>query len=916
MVKVFDPLNRGTRDRRHGLALPRAAAQQWLILLGIWLVAGIAGADWQSIRMQREAAIENFLVGQTNLTNGMGAQTSRTLGMMDKALRDIAVALGTNDFQASEGMQARLRSRGTFALLEASLKPLTGTLSLTVVDTNGQTANESGIWPPADGTVAKDLLQQEVFRRFRSGPGAQIAIGPPRLAPASGIWSVLLARRLNEAAGRFAGWVVAEISLADLEDFYHLAMPIHRTISLIRPDGTIVLRYPHGSSVAGWKMPAGSPFYAAAAKGGRYFETDLLNATPVIAVSRPLPGLPLIVETLVSMDEVLAGWRAERHWMILGGVATCAGVIALIYLFAAQLRRLAERNCQLDKVRRQLDVAISNVSQGICFFDGDHKLIVCNRRLGEIYGLPVAKMCPGAGFAEMVDALFSVNAPSNVTKLELLMSRERMEHTGEPRDAIYEFPDGRAIDVHERPLPDGGWVATHEDITERRRSEAQISFLARHDALTGLPNRSVLAERIELARAGAGRSIGFALLFLDLDRFKIVNDTLGHAAGDELLKQVAERLRGSVRDGDTVVRLGGDEFVVLQSTLKTPQAAATLAERIIAAIGAPYVIAGNEVLIGVSIGIEIATDELSKSHDFLKNADRAMYSAKSEGRGVYRFFEPAMDAQVQERHLMERDLRHALERCEFVLHYQAIVDGKSGLTHGFEALLRWNHPGLGVVGPADFIPIAEETGLINQIGEWVVRQACRDAARWPDGLYVSVNLSAVQFRAPDLVAVVRDALAAAALPAERLELEVTESVLLHNNTHNLAMMHAFHASGISITMDDFGTGYSSLGYLRQFPFQRIKIDRSFVKDIATDRDAAAIVRAILGLCRDLGIKTTAEGVETAGQVAVLREGGATDMQGFLFSRPKPASMLGPMLSGASLISSNTVNAVSAIAQAS
>ncbi len=898
------------------LALPRAAGQQWLILLGIWLVAGIAGADWQSIRMQREAAIENFLVGQTNLTNGMRAQTSRTLGMMDKALRDIVAALSSNEFQASEGMRARLRSRAIFTLLESTLRPLAGTLSLTLIDPNGQTANETGAWPPADDTVAKTLLQQDVFRRFRSGPVASIAIGRPRWAPESGIWSVLLARRLNDASGRFAGWVAADISLADLEDFYHLAMPVHRTISLVRPDGTIVLRYPHGASVAGWRMPAGSPFYAAAAKGGRYFETDLLNATPVVAVSRPLPGLPLIVETLVSMDEVLAGWRAARHSMILGGVASCAGVIALIGLFAAQLRRLALRNCQLDKARRQLDVAISNVSQGICFFDGDHKLLVCNRRLGEIYGLPDAEMCPGARFADMVDAVFSVSAPSNVTKLELLRLRESMQRTGEPHDMTYEFPDGRTIDVHERPLPDGGWVATHEDITERRRSEEQISFLARHDALTGLPNRSVLAERIELAWAGAGRSFGFALLFLDLDRFKIVNDTLGHAAGDELLKQVAERLRGSIRDGDTVARLGGDEFVVLQSILKTPQAAAILAERIIAAISAPYVIAGNEVVIGVSIGIDIATDNPPQSHDLLKNADMAMYAAKSQGRGVYRFFEPDMDAQMQRRHLLECDLRRALERCEFVLHYQAIVDGKSGLTRGFEALLRWNQPARGLIGPDEFIPMAEETGLIVQIGEWVVRQACRDAARWPDGLHVSVNLSAVQFRAPGLVEIVRDALKTAGLAAERLELEVTESVLMLNTAHNLAMMHALHASGIGITMDDFGTGFSSLGYLRRFPFQRIKIDHSFVKDITIDRDAAAVVRAILGLCRDLGIATTAEGVETTGQAAALLEGGATDLQGYLFGRPKPASMLGPMLAGASMISPAAANAVSAISQVS
>jgi diguanylate cyclase (GGDEF)-like protein len=902
LVTVFTKRKRGPIHQPHLSVPPRSQAQRALALLGIWLVIAIACGDWQAINMQRAASIENFLVGQTNLTNGMRAQTLQTLGMVGKALRDIADSFGGNPFQASEGIPTTLRSRATFDLLQNSLKPLTGILSLTLIDANGQTANESRAWPPSDDTVAKDISRQDLLRQLRSGSGAPVAIGPPRQAGQSGTWSVLLARRLNDAAGRFAGVAVAEISLADLEEFYHLAMPIHRTISLVRPDGTILLRYPHASAVAGRKIPALSPFYAAAAKGGTYFETDILDGKPVVAVSRALPGLPLIIETLVPMDEVLAGWRVQRHWMILAGVAVCAGVIALICLFAAQLHRLAVRNSQLDEARRQLDVAISNVSQGICFFDGQYKLIVCNGRLGEIYGLPKSATRPGTSFADMVEALFSVGAPTNMTKLELLMSREGVDHASAPQDFVFEFPDGRAVAVHERPMPDGGWVATHEDITERRRSEEQISFLARHDALTGLPNRSLLAERIALARAGAGRGFGFALLFLDLDRFKIVNDTLGHAAGDDLLKHVADRLRGAVRDGDTVARLGGDEFVVLQSNVKAAQAAALLAERIIAALGAPYAIAGNEVLIGVSIGIDIATNDLRQSQDLLKNADIAMYSAKSEGRGVYRFFEPEMDAQVQKRHLLERDLRRGLERGEFVLHYQAIVDGKSGRIRGFEALLRWNQPARGLVGPDEFIPLAEETGLIVQIGAWVVEQACRDAAFWPGGLYVSVNLSAVQFRAPDLVEIVRDALAAAGLSAERLELEVTESVLLHNNAHNLAMMHALRARGIGIAMDDFGTGHSSLSYLRQFPFQRIKIDRSFVKDIATDREAASVIRAILGLCRDLGIKTTAEGVETADQLAVLLAGGATDMQGYLFSRPKPASMLRAMLAEGRLMS--------------
>jgi diguanylate cyclase (GGDEF)-like protein len=421
--------------------------------------------------------------------------------------------------------------------------------------------------------------------------------------------------------------------------------------------------------------------------------------------------------------------------------------------------------------------------------------------------------------------------------------------------------------------------------------------MARHDALTGLPNRSMLIECIDLARATASRGQAFAVLFLDLDRFKAVNDTLGHAAGDALLQEVAERLRDIVRDGDTVARLGGDEFVVLQTSLASPQAAVTLAKRIIDSVGAPYVIAGNDVIIGVSIGIDIATGNTVSADDLLKNADLALYMSKAEGRGTFRFFEPEMDAKTQNRHALERDLRCALERGEFVLHYQAIVDARTHRTSGFEALLRWEHPQRGLIGPRDFMPVAEDSGLIVPIGEWVIRQACRDAATWPDHIHLAVSLSPIQFRSVNLSAAVRNALADAALPAERLEVEITESVLLQNNERNMAILHGFRDCGIGIVLDDFGIGYSSLSYLLQFPFQRIKIDRCFIDEVATNRHAAAVVRAILGLCRDLDIKAIADGVENTSQLAALLRKGCTDMQGYLFSRPKPASRLADLFDG-------------------
>jgi diguanylate cyclase (GGDEF)-like protein len=455
--------------------------------------------------------------------------------------------------------------------------------------------------------------------------------------------------------------------------------------------------------------------------------------------------------------------------------------------------------------------------------------------------------------------------------------------------------DGRTIAVHQQPMRDGGWVATHEDITERRRAEEHIAFLARHDALTGLPNRSLLLERIGRARVHAGRGASYAVLFLDLDRFKSVNDTLGHAAGDELLRMVAARLLVTVRDGDTVARLGGDEFVVLQATLQTPDSAAVLAERIIKTLGAPYKIGGHDVLIGVSVGIDVATSDRILPEDLLKNADMALYTAKGAGRGTFRFFETDMDTDVHNRQNLERDLRHAIDRGEFELHYQPIVNVVSGLVCGFEALLRWNHPVRGLVWPHEFIGLAEECGLIIPIGAWLLGQACREIAEFPDDIRVAVNLSPVQFRAANFVDIVRDALATSGLAPSRLELEITESVLLQSNERNLTVMNQLQASGIRVVMDDFGVGYSSLSYLRRFRFGRIKIDPSFIKDISTNDEAVYVVRAILGLCRDLGIRTTAEGVETADQLAILVAEGCSELQGYLFSRPRPASHIAELI---------------------
>jgi diguanylate cyclase (GGDEF)-like protein len=420
--------------------------------------------------------------------------------------------------------------------------------------------------------------------------------------------------------------------------------------------------------------------------------------------------------------------------------------------------------------------------------------------------------------------------------------------------------------------------------------KAQIVHMARHDGLTGLPNRLMLREALEQAVAMAGRGQASAVLCLDLDRFKAVNDTFGHPTGDLLLKAVAKRLLACVRDVDTVSRLGGDEFAILLAGLDQPEQAAVFARRIVRSLSQPFELDGHNVRVGTSIGIALTPRDTTAAVTLLKCADTALYRAKQEEKGGWRFFRPEMDEHLQERMALERDLREAVQNEAFELAFQPQytlardpMDGDR--LCGFEALLRWRHPVRGMVGPAMFVPTAEETGLIVPIGAWVLRHACFEAMHWPDDVRLAVNLSGVQFRSQDLVRTVRQALADSGLPAARLELEITETVLLNNSAGNLATLHELHDMGIHIAMDDFGTGYSSLSYLRSFPFDTIKIDRSFVRDLSDDPGARAIVRAVVALSRSLGMTTTAEGVETQEQLAELRRQGCTDVQGYLFSKP-------------------------------
>lgn len=550
--------------------------------------------------------------------------------------------------------------------------------------------------------------------------------------------------------------------------------------------------------------------------------------------------------------------------------------------------RLAEQN-------ERFDAALTNMSQGLCMFDAEQKLVIFNGRFAEIYGMPAEKILPGMTTRDLMALASNTSKLLDTDQEGTLALQQSFVREGRARSLIQNLSDGRSIAISHRPLPDGGFVATFEDITQRLLAEERIKHLAHYDALTDLPNRVSFYERMEVVLSHLRRSETIAVLSLDLDHFKSVNDTLGHPIGDLLLKAAADRMRSCVRGEDIVARLGGDEFAILQVPSDQPRDVTALATRLIEVVGAPYDLDGHQVVVGASVGIAMAPNDSEVPDVLMKNADLALYRAKADGGDVYRFFEVAMDARMQARRALELDLRKAVVNGEFELYYQPIIDVKTRQITSCEALIRWHHPERGMVPPLEFIPVAEETGLIVPIGEWVLRQACAEAARWPKHVTIAVNLSPAQFKSRNLVPTVISALATSGLPAARLELEITELVLLQDNEGAFAILHQLRHLGIKIAMDDFGTGYSSLGYLRSFPFDKIKIDQSFIRDLPEKLDSVAIVRAVVGLSSSLGITTTAEGVETKEQLASLTAEGCTEFQGFLYSRPQPAADMQRML---------------------
>jgi diguanylate cyclase (GGDEF)-like protein len=867
----------------------------------IWIIVGLIAlavlavsvTAW-SLRSEQAAAG----VRETErIATILADQTNRSVAAIDATIKEVQARIAALDIKTPADFSRAAYTEDIFGFLTDRLHRLPQATVITLQGSDGNLINSTRRWPRLDANFS----DRDYFRHFSQIDDPTIYVSLPVTSRLVGTLTLYFNKRVNARNGEFAGVVSIGVEIEYFRGIYESIGSVSgQSFLLARRDGTIIWRYPDPVRRVGESVRAGSPWHDAVRQGGGNFRgSGRFDGGVRIVSVRPLADYPLVVDIALSESSLYASWN-QRMLVIGGGMllVICCAVL-LLRVWAKQLGRLivseaqlAQKSRELEGANHRLDAAMNNVPQGLCMFDAAERLIVSNARYMDMYGLSSALLEPGCALRDLLAqretaGSFALDSDRYIAELRAQLA------LGKPFSAITHLQDGRVISVQNQPVAGGGWVAMHEDITQRQRTEARVAHMASHDALTDLPNRVHFSDRMDQLLVALGHSgAPFNMLLFDLDLFKAVNDSLGHPVGDELLKAIAQRLRRPGFANYTVARFGGDEFAVLQAEDGDQRDnAVVLANKLQSVLCEPYSIEGHQIVIGISIGIALAPADGASQIELLKNADLALYHAKSQGRHGYRFYEPQMDRDARLQRELEVDLREALAANQLVLHYQCIIDVPSRRICGVETLVRWNHPKHGLLGPDRFIPLAEEVGLIIPIGEWIMRQACAEAATWPDHVKLAVNLSAVQFRSGNLLNSITGALADAGLPPERLELEVTESVLLRNNAENLAVLHQLKAFGVSIVLDDFGTGYSSLSYLRMFPFDKIKIDKSFVAEFSNRADCAAIVCAVTGLGRSLHVDTTGEGVETAEQFELLRAAGCTQVQGFFFNRPVPACEL-------------------------
>ncbi len=870
----------------------RLGAIQWLILCGAALVIAIAlGTGYLALQF-RERALE---VSERELTNSallLSRHFDQQLADLQHVHDDVVAHVQAGSVNTADGFERQMSTLSAHEMLRAKLAALPHVGGLNLFNVKGQLINSSEMWPVADVSIT----DRRYFREFNSGRPTPDVIVEPAVSKVTKIWTTIFARKITGHNGELIGFATRGVEPAHFLNFVaSLALNSDTTISMVHRDGTVIARYPHEDDLIGKNVSKSSFFQQALALNGNVsgrFQQSAEREERVGSI-RALTNFPILIVASTNVSSALADWRAQAKLQFSAALLAVIVVIATIYLIVRQLKRQhAAAQRLLSEKSQHLDAAINNMTQGLLLFDASGRLVICNQRYIDMFGVSPDIAKPGCHLRDLIRHRQQLG--SFVGDVDAYCARFLDPKDDLVNDTVISTPDGRMIRLVYKRSPDGGWATTLEDVTERRRVAAKIEHLAHYDALTNLPNRTLFQRHAEGLLLQAA-DVQFAILYIDIDEFKRINDSLGHLIGDEFLRGVSGRLLEAVGPSDFVARLGGDEFAILQRDVVSDDDVEALIVKVYRALRTPFDCLGHSLGSDASIGIAIAPRHGTDLFGLLKSADLAMYAAKAAGRRTHRFFEPSMEAQAILRRELERDLRIAIAEDGFEIHYQPIVDLRSNEITGCEALLRWRHPVRGMISPADFIPVAEETGLIEEIGQWVLRTACAEATAWPAHIRVAVNVSPVQFRSPTLSLKVAAALADTGLDPRRLELEITEAVLIADDDAALVALNQLRALGVHIALDDFGTGYSSLSYLQRFPFDKIKIDRSFVKELTRGTGSASIIKAVVSIAADRDMITTAEGVETEQQRETVQMLGCTQMQGYLFSAARPAAEIRAML---------------------
>ncbi|MBW7973301.1 EAL domain-containing protein [Bradyrhizobium sp. BR 10289] len=1002
--------------RRGWEAAMRRGPVLWLTLSGVFLVMGIFAVTAMAIGEFRERTLANRERELENTVQLIARHFDQQFEDSDVVAADLIGQMKLPEITSAAMFRERMSGPAANEMLRGRISPVSYLGDIAIYDADGEIIN----WSRSQPLPKINVSARAYFQNFKSNPMAEpVALESVR-SYLIGKWTTIVARRLSLPDGTFVGALVRRIDPDSYQNYFaSIALAEGTAISLFDREGKMLARYPHVEELIGRSFKDAPLMRKMLAEGGRH---TLRVKGPIEGEDRlgsaaSLSHFPLVIVATSTMSAALADWRQQTGFMVTTA-ALAATVIALIlFLIVRQINRQnREAQQRLEAERSRLDTALNNMSQGLILYDANGTIVTCNRRYADMFGLSHDVIKPGCHILDAMHHRKERGAfGGDVEAFCADVMRVVAEGTVSTR--LHELPNGRCFQVINTPLAQGGWVATIEeiterrnleqerdrnymflreiidhipsqitvkdartrqyllinrsaeeqfgqsseaivgktpfdiypdhaarvvtdddskalqaagglfqdehawqsqtkglryitstrigipdksgeprylisvveDVTERRRAHEKIAHMAHYDALTDLPNRTLFREEIERELEKVADGCQFALLYIDVDEFKGINDSLGHHVGDELLKAIATRLRGCLKKGDLIARLGGDEFAVIQTAIQSPADVLSFVTRIYEAIRAPYHCLGHQLSTDASIGIALAPQDGGDLDQLIKSADLAMYGAKASGRRTHRFFEPEMDASAKARLSLEQDLRQALINGGFEIHYQPLVDLRTNAVSGCEALLRWRHPDRGMVSPAEFIPIAEDTGLINELGDWVLRTACNEAATWPAHVRVAVNVSPVQLKCDTLALRIAGALAASGLDPRRLELEITEAVLIRDDEAALSILHQLRAIGVRIALDDFGTGYSSLSYLKRFPFDKIKIDRCFVADIAEESGAPVIVQAVVNIAAASHMTTVAEGVETEAQRELLRALGCTEMQGYLFSKPKPAA---------------------------